>query len=712
MPAAVLAADRGAARRALRDRRGRPLPAGRRRQPGRALDQLGRGRGVRRARRAATSDVLHVAGRRDYAELRERLDGRAASGALHAARVRARPRRRARRLRPGPRPLRRLGLRGRRGRAAGDPGPLSARDRRPPDAPTPQWMERAGAATIDRRRRARRRQRLRRRGRRRSSATRRGWRTMAAASRGAGASRDAARTIADAGPAQAAASRGAVDAMSDWSGRRLHFIGIGGAGMSGLALVCAAARRRGHRQRPRESSYMERLRAAGLEPRDRPRRRATCRRAPRWSSRPRSPTTTRSWRSPASAASRVDPPRRAAGRALRREAADRDRRHPRQDDDDRDGGLGAARRSAPTRPSSSAARCPGSARTARAANAGWGEGEWVVAEADESDGSFLRLDPEIAVITNVEMDHHSRWGSLAELRRGLRRFRGTARVAVCRRRADGGARGGSRRAGARSVELRRRRARTGRARARRPRAPQRAERPRRLAALALAGLDLEAARRGARRLPRGRAGGSSSRASGGGARIYDDYAHHPTEVRAALSALRELEPARGSSPSSSPTSTRGPRPSPTEFGAALALADEVVGARRLPGPRGAGRRARRGQRPRRRPRRRRRGRAAGRSGWLPDAAKAAACLAGRWRLGPAGDVLVTIGAGDVFKLGEAPACDGGVDERRRRRRRARLPAGAPDHGPHRRPRRLLRPPRVRARSWSSCWPGRRSEASR
>ncbi len=59
----------------------------------------------------------------------------------------------------------------------------------------------------------------------------------------------------------------------------------------------------------------------------------------------------------------ADPPRRPAGRALRREAADRDRRHPRQDDDDGDGGLGAARRSAPTRPSSSAARCRGWART-------------------------------------------------------------------------------------------------------------------------------------------------------------------------------------------------------------------------------------------------------------------------------------------------------------------------------------------------------------
>jgi UDP-N-acetylmuramate--alanine ligase len=56
------------------------------------------------------------------------------------------------------------------------------------------------------------------------------------------------------------------------------------------------------------------------------------------------------------------------------------------------------------------------------ANAGWGAGEWVVAEADESDGSFLRLEPEIAVVTNVEMDHHSQWGSIAELRAAFAEF--------------------------------------------------------------------------------------------------------------------------------------------------------------------------------------------------------------------------------------------------------------------------------------------------
>ena len=55
-------------------------------------------------------------------------------------------------------------------------------------------------------------------------------------------------------------------------------------------------------------------------------------------------------------------------------------------------------------------------------NAGWGEGEWIVAEADESDASFLRLRPEVAVVTNVELDHHSRWSSRAELLEAFRAF--------------------------------------------------------------------------------------------------------------------------------------------------------------------------------------------------------------------------------------------------------------------------------------------------
>ena len=55
-------------------------------------------------------------------------------------------------------------------------------------------------------------------------------------------------------------------------------------------------------------------------------------------------------------------------------------------------------------------------------NAAWGRGEWVVVEADESDGSFLRLAPEIAVVTNVELDHHTTWASRADLDDAFRAF--------------------------------------------------------------------------------------------------------------------------------------------------------------------------------------------------------------------------------------------------------------------------------------------------
>ena len=42
-------------------------------------------------------------------------------------------------------------------------------------------------------------------------------------------------------------------------------------------------------------------------------------------------------------------------------------------------------------------------------NARYGEGEFVVCEADESDGSLLLLQPEVAVLTNMELDHHSNY---------------------------------------------------------------------------------------------------------------------------------------------------------------------------------------------------------------------------------------------------------------------------------------------------------------
>jgi UDP-N-acetylmuramate--alanine ligase len=64
------------------------------------------------------------------------------------------------------------------------------------------------------------------------------------------------------------------------------------------------------------------------------------------------------------------------------------------------------------------------------ANGAWGTGDWLVVEADESDGSFLRLDVDVAVVTNVELDHHARWSSLAELQDAFRAFLAAAPQAV------------------------------------------------------------------------------------------------------------------------------------------------------------------------------------------------------------------------------------------------------------------------------------------
>lgn len=47
---------------------------------------------------------------------------------------------------------------------------------------------------------------------------------------------------------------------------------------------------------------------------------------------------------------------------------------------------------------------------AAGANARLGDGDWLVAEADESDGSFLRLNPQIAIVTNIDADHLENYG--------------------------------------------------------------------------------------------------------------------------------------------------------------------------------------------------------------------------------------------------------------------------------------------------------------
>lgn len=58
------------------------------------------------------------------------------------------------------------------------------------------------------------------------------------------------------------------------------------------------------------------------------------------------------------------------------------------------------------------------------------EGEWFVAEIDESDGYFTQFHPEIAVVTNVGVDHLSHYGSESALVAGFTRFVAQSRIAV------------------------------------------------------------------------------------------------------------------------------------------------------------------------------------------------------------------------------------------------------------------------------------------
>jgi UDP-N-acetylmuramate--alanine ligase len=293
---------------------------------------------------------------------------------------------------------------------------------------------------------------------------------------------------------------------------------------------------------------------------------------------------------------------------------------------------------------------PGLGEGGAAANAGWGEGEWVVAEADESDASFLELRPEIAVITNVEMDHHSRWGSLAELQAAFARFTAPAGrlvasaeedVSTMVRLAEDPIVIDDDSPGPAELRL----SVPGRHNRRNARAA--------LGAIEAAGLDVDAGATALAGFP-GVRRRLELKGSRGAVRIYDDYAHHPTEVRAALAALREVGPARLIAVFQPHLYSRT-KALAEEFGAALALADEVVvldvyPAREQPVGELAGVSGLRVAEA-----------AAERTGgrpvwWLPAAGvaqHAVAELLDRDRASGRPDVLVTLGAGDVYKLGEA-----------------------------------------------------------
>ncbi len=251
----------------------------------------------------------------------------------------------------------------------------------------------------------------------------------------------------------------------------------------------------------------------------------------------------------------------------------------------------------------------GGAIGAEEPNADWGAGEWLVVEADESDRSMLSLNFEIAVLTNVELDHHATFASLAELREAFREFLARAQRAIVvwdrpdlraltppvpdpgpgGERAVAPARPAPVGNGAHEVAV----------------VPYDAPAPiltpagssfdwdgrevRLIVPGAHNALDavaaLEAARltgadpalaigalasfRGAGR--RFQLLGSSAR----GALIYDDYAHHPTEVRATLQAARTLEPRRLVAVFQPHLYSRTELLA-REFGQALALADVIA----------------------------------------------------------------------------------------------------------------------------------------
>jgi UDP-N-acetylmuramate--alanine ligase len=152
-------------------------------------------------------------------------------------------------------------------------------------------------------------------------------------------------------------------------------------------------------------------------------------------------------------------------------------------------------------------------------NAGTGGG-WLVVEGDESDRSIALLRPEIAVLTNVEVDHHATFSSTAELEAFFDEWAAHAAHVV------------------RGAEL----------------APVDfalavpGEHNRLNAAAALAALELAGVPRGDAQAALGRFQGVDRRlelvADRGGVRVYDDYGHNPTEIAATLRTLRELADGR------------------------------------------------------------------------------------------------------------------------------------------------------------------------
>ena len=332
----------------------------------------------------------------------------------------------------------------------------------------------------------------------------------------------------------------ATSTETTWAGRRLHFVGIGGAGMSGLALIAVAlgAEVSGSDRAP--SSYTERLVEHGIEPVF----------GHAAANVPAGAEVVYSTAIPSD-----NPERLAAASELHRA--------------DLLAQIAALRRCLAVTGTHGKTTTSGMAVQAlqgagldpayvvggelrsTQSNAGWGSGEWIVVEADESDRSLLKLQPEIAVLTNAELDHHSTYSSRLDLEQTFAEFMaraGERAVVWDRPELRALCPGGGVPYDARGAELDPEGSRFDwrgiEVRLSVPGAHNAVNAAGALTACALAGADPVAAAaaladfRGARRRME-RVGESAA-----GAQVYDDYAHHPTEVAAAIAAARTLAPRR------------------------------------------------------------------------------------------------------------------------------------------------------------------------
>ncbi len=347
-------------------------------------------------------------------------------------------------------------------------------------------------------------------------------------------------------------------ASRPFADRKLHFVGIGGAGMSGLAIVAKALGATVTGSDRAESSYTARLREHGIEP-------AIGHDA---ANVPDGAEVVVSTAIPPD-----NPELQAAGAAPihRGELLGEVSRLKRS--------IAVAGTHGKTTTCGMAAhvlveagRDPayliGGELRSTGSNAAWGEGEWLVVEADESDRSFLELARDVAVVTNVELDHHHTYGSLAELEAAFGAFTEGAGATI--RPGDFDAEDlelvplGSRfTVEGVPVELN---------------VPGRHNVLNALAALAAcreAGVPFAEAAP----LLAGFTGAGRRFEERGttvaGARVFDDYAHHPTEVRATLDAAHTLG-ARRVIACFQPHLFSRTRMLAREFGEALALADVVA----------------------------------------------------------------------------------------------------------------------------------------